>query len=80
MEEPHELCVGAIDYYAENNFPEDAYVLPDDEYIKFTYYNGEANTNYSKEYCCVAGKIRYENGHKMNQGYKHTGGVIARIY
>ena len=80
LEEPHELCVGAIDYYAENNFPEDAYVLPDDEYIKFTYYNGEANTNYSKEYCCVAGKIRYENGHKMNQGYKHTGGVIARIY
>ena len=80
LEEPHELCVGAIDYYAENNFPEYAYVLPDDEYIKFTYYNGEENTNYSKEYCCVAGKIRYENGKSMNQGYKHSGGIVARIY
>lgn len=80
LEEPHELCVGAINYCAENNFPEDAYVLPDDEYIKFTYYNGKENTNYSKEYCCVAGKIRYENGKSMNQGYKHSGGIVARIY
>lgn len=80
MKEPYELYVGKIDYYAVNTFPEDAYVLPDDEYLKFTYYNGEENNNYSKKYCCVAGKIRYENGHKMNQAYEHTGGVVARIY
>lgn len=80
LEEPYDLHFGRIDYYAVNIFPEDAYVLPDDEYVKFTYYNGEEHNKYSKEYCCVAGKIRYENEKRMNQGYEHSGGIVARIY
>lgn len=80
LEEPYDLSFGCIDYYAVNTFPEDTNVLPDDEYVKFTYYNGEEHNKYSKQYCCVAGKIRYENGQSMNQGYKHSGGIVARIF
>lgn len=61
----------------KNLFPDDAFVLPDDicyEEVVLWF------SRTTRGFCGTAGKIRYENGHKMNQAYEHTGGVVARIY
>ena len=80
LEKPFELSFGSIDYYVENLFPEGACVLPNDEYVDFTYCNGAKHNKYSKKYCCIAGRIRYIKNSVMNEGYRFSGGVIAEIY